>query len=309
MKELLKRWNIISNYEMKPIRSYSGKAFALITDDNLRYILKEKGNSLKALREYKLLSCLYNQDLPVAVPILTSSGLPYAEYGSKTFSLYPCLAGVEITDHYSKGSTIRGHNFGLAIARLHKALVKCRCIEGFSEMDLLSQIIDWAIPVIQQNHSHVSLPSFDSLIEQFREFDSTTYKLLPRQLIHRDMHPSNMLFNNGELTGIVDYDMVSQGPRIFDVCYCATSILIGGFSDLKKREQWGEIFGSLLHGYEELNRLAKEERASVLTVLIAIQLIFMAFSFETGNVSAAKCNGQALKWLLGNENRLIAHIA
>ena len=76
------------------------------------------------------------------------------------------------------------------------------------------------------------------------------YKELPRQLIHRDAHPSNMLFSAGRLTGLLDFELVRRGPRIFDLCYCASSLLVDGFEDCEKGQKWPSLFRSLVRGYE-----------------------------------------------------------
>lgn len=300
-QKVLRHWNISGNYSLKPIHSYWKKSSRVITDNDLCYVLKEKENSGKSVQEYKLLLCLQRQGLPVSVPLLTDSGLPYAEDSGKVFCLYPRLPGVEAVDHYSEGSQRRAYHYGSAIAALHRALLNCDSLEGFSGMDLIGQIVTWAIPSARENQHHLDVAFSDSLIERFEKFGATTYRLLPKQLSHRDIHPGNMLFDKGKLTGIVDFEMVTRGPRVFDLCYCGTSVLISGITDSRKRERWGEIFTSILDGYESSGKITKEEYSSIFEVLIAIELIFMAYSFERGDVSAAKCNGETLKWLLGKK--------
>lgn len=307
-QKVLRHWNISGKYSLEPIPSYWGKSYVVTTDSNHHYILKEKEDSTKATQEYGLLSCLRRQGLPVAPPILTNSELPYTEYKSRIFCLCSCLPGTETVDHYCEGSLERAHDFGLAIGRLHKTLFSCSSVEGFAEMDLVNHVVSWAIPIVRKNSSISGLDCTDTWVERFRQFGATTYTLLPKQLIHKDINPSNMLFKDGNLTGIVDFDMVTHGPEVFDVCYCGSSILVGGFTDSKKREKWIDIFVSLVQGYETLRQLTKEERSSVFLVLVAIQLMFMAFSLERGQIGPAKRNTEVLKWLNANANRIRTHM-
>jgi prepilin-type processing-associated H-X9-DG protein len=60
---------------------------------------------------------------------------------------------------------------------------------------------------------------------------STINRELPIQLIHRDAHPANMLFLDGRISGWLDFELIVRGPRLFDLCYCATSILMNGMDD------------------------------------------------------------------------------
>ncbi len=48
-------------------------------------------------------------------------------------------------------------------------------------------------------------------------------------LIHRDLHPANVLFDNGELSGIVDWTNASVGPVEVDISRCRVqaALLVG----------------------------------------------------------------------------------
>lgn len=51
------------------------------------------------------------------------------------------------------------------------------------------------------------------------------YDRLPRQLIHRDVHFGNFLFDHGEFSGYIDFDLSQKNIRIFDICYFLTGLL------------------------------------------------------------------------------------
>jgi aminoglycoside phosphotransferase (APT) family kinase protein len=42
--------------------------------------------------------------------------------------------------------------------------------------------------------------------------------------LHRDYHPGNVLFADGQLTGVVDWVETSWGPADLDVAHCATNL-------------------------------------------------------------------------------------
>ena len=41
----------------------------------------------------------------------------------------------------------------------------------------------------------------------------------PRQIIHGDWHPGNMLFRKGKVAAVLDYDAATMGPRAADIAY------------------------------------------------------------------------------------------
>lgn len=60
----------------------------------------------------------------------------------------------------------------------------------------------------------------DGVMNDIVAFLRRDYKTLPRQLIHRDMHTSNLLYRNG-MFSYIDFDMSQRNVRIFDIVYLA----------------------------------------------------------------------------------------
>lgn len=48
----------------------------------------------------------------------------------------------------------------------------------------------------------------------------------PIQVVHRDLHPANVLFSRGTLTGIVDWANLSLGPREVDISRCRIEVAL-----------------------------------------------------------------------------------
>jgi Ser/Thr protein kinase RdoA (MazF antagonist) len=120
---------------------------------------------------------------------------------------------------------------------------------------------------------------------------------LPQTVIHRDPHPGNLLFEDGQLSGILDFDLMMRGPRIFDPCYCATSLLLAQFPDARHRGHWLDLWQALLAGYRRLVPLTAAEQAGLFTMLAVIQLLFIAYALRTHRPDAASMNQSALLWL------------
>ena len=63
--------------------------------------------------------------------------------------------------------------------------------------------------------------------------------------IHRDFHPGNVLWKTGRLTGVVDWQSASIGPRSVDIGHCRANLM---FDDPPRADiftrMWEEISGS-----------------------------------------------------------------
>lgn len=297
MEELLRRWNIGHISAIEPI---SRQASLVRAADGRCFVLKGKPDLTQAEREANLLSSLSDVGAPVATPLRTVDGAWHTSHEGKVYCLYPWLPGEIIDDHYAGDAAGRANAFGKAIGFLHTCLSKCDSTNGFRELKLVEQLQEWAIPSVRRNRTMVDGSTIERIWEAVGPELSSLYGELPKQLIHRDPHPANMLFDAGSLTGFVDFEMVVRGPRIFDVCYCGSSILVGGFQDSAKVEKWPSLFRSLARGYQQVYPLTSPERRALYGVFVAIQLLFVAFSFETQAADAAKCNASVLKWLSAN---------
>lgn len=273
---------------------------SVTTSAGNRYVLKRRNASAFMDREPGLTAFLRDSGLPVAVPMPTRTGAACLDSATGLYALYPRLDGEVIREHYGSGSSERAHRFGRAIARLHLALQQWPGESIAPGLDLVAQVRDWALPCIRRHSEQLDCARVATAAAICISELEPAAPGLPVQWIHRDIHPANMLFVQDELTGILDFEMAQRGPRVFDPCYCATSILIGGWKDPSNRSAWPGLLSAILAGYEEAILLSRVEKQALTAVLCAIELIFMAFSLEHGQFGPARCNQEVLLWLLAN---------
>ena len=126
------------------------------------------------------------------------------------------------------------------------------------------------------------------------------YPALPKQLIHRDAHPGNMLFQDGKLTGWLDFEIMLRGPRLFDLGYCATSLWVSGMDDPAKHQTWFSLLAALVEGYESVSPLEPVEHQALKTILLSVEVIIIAFFARLDHPVAVNHNVQALVWLYHN---------
>jgi len=304
MKSILNNWHIGKIEKVEPITSYWGKTSLVTVGEGTNYVLKEKGDFQKAEREYHLVVCLSQAGAPVAVPLLTRDSSWFARQNDKLYCLYPCLPGEVFAEHYRGNALARAEGFGRALSNLHTSLLKVDPLVSIPELQLVEQIERWALPRIFEGTDPAESSAIKDAWCIVEDEIEPVYDQLPKQIIHRDPNPANFLFQGGQLTGFLDFDMAVRGPRIFDLCYCGTSILVSGYPDQAKMQQWTELFQRLIDGYQETYPLTSAEKSSLFAVLVMIEFQFAAFSLETGADGAARWNLNLVAWLMENRRHL-----
>ncbi len=88
----------------------------------------------------------------------------------------------------------------------------------------------------------------------------------PKQIVHGDWHPGNMLFAKRRVVAVIDYDAARLQQRVIDVANGALQFsILGGGDD---PSQWPEYvdetrFKRFLRGYDAVNVLSKREIRAV----------------------------------------------
>ena len=193
---------------------------------------------------------------------------------------------------------------GEIIGQLHLALAKIEdCV---SEADLLSTVRDWAIP-----KSKEALGLSEDFCRSYQTTFSGLYPRLPRQIIHRDPNPGNIIcaddrwgFIDFELAEHSDNDGVDFNFTIVHTLeagktyvYAATAGLSETFDGCN--EGWLDIYRDILWGYDSAVHLTDAERQAVPYVILANQFVCVAwFAEQEQDLELFETNRRMTKWLI-----------
>jgi len=138
---------------------------------------------------------------------------------------------------------------------------------------------------------------FDDYIENF----GALYGKLPKQLIHRDPNPSNILFEGDEVSGFIDFDLSELTSVVGCLLLCNRNIV--------RKQRWGiwKMARNTCRNSKGLwpwSQADLEEKQAVFYVICSIQMICIAF-FESNNIykELAKTNRQMFKFIIQNKKR------
>ena len=256
---------------------YVGEEFVLKYTTNLGK-LKKNNEVSKVLKSIGLLS---------AVPIPANDGKEYIQDVEIYFYLTRRLPGTQMTAHrFGEGD---GRFVGEIIGQLHLALAKIE--DPVSEADLLATVRDWALPKVK-----AALKLSDTFCNKYLDTFADLYPNLPRQIIHRDPNPGNIICADNQW-GFIDFELAERNARIYDPCYAATAVLSETFG--QNNDRWLAIYRDILCGYDSVAKLTEDERRAIPYVILANQFVCVAwFSGQEKYAEIYETNKRMTAWLI-----------
>ena len=251
------------------------------------FVLKYTANLSKLKNHIEVSKAIESIGLLSASPVATTDGQEYIRDGELYFYVTRRLPGTQLASHSFGDGDARF--VGEIIGQLHLALSKIDdCI---SDADLLATVRDWALPNAQQ-----ALGLSDDFCKEYLDTFAALYPKLPRQIIHRDPNPGNIICNHDQW-GFIDFDLAERNARIYDPCYAATAVLSESFG--KDNDKWLEIYRNIICGYDSVAHLTDEERKAIPYVIFANQFVCVAwFAGQNKYAELFGTNKKMTLWLI-----------
>ena len=251
------------------------------------FVLKYTANLSKLKNHIEVSKAIESIGLLSASPVATADGKEYIQDGELYFYVTKRLSGTQMVSHSFGDGDARF--VGEIIGQLHLALSKIEdCV---SEADLLATVRDWALPNAQQ-----ALGLSDDFCKEYLDTFTALYPKLPRQIIHRDPNPGNIICNQDQW-GFIDFDLAERNARIYDPCYAATAVLSENFG--KDNDKWLEIYRNIICGYDSVAHLTDEERKAIPYVIFANQFVCVAwFAGQNKYAELFGTNKKMTLWLI-----------
>lgn len=262
------------------------------------FFLKARPSVERAQREVRLLQDLARAGLPAPIPIPCVDGSPYARRASATYWLARALPGAHLELPEGTGGLRDAARMGQALAKLHRALGAASNVAAFP---VFTDSVSGHLERLLAQNPPLDLDRLAVLTSRLAPIPE-----LPTQLLHRDPHRLNLLFRDGEVTGYLDFDQALLGPRLLDLCYCATGILSERFRVAGYPTYWVEVVRELARAYAAVSPLSGQEIAAAWSMLATVQLIFVSYCLAGGQVEAARMNQDMLFWMEEHRDALEA---
>ena len=251
------------------------------------YVLKYTADLGKLKKHIEVSKALQSIGLLSAVPVLTAEGKEYIQDGEVYFYLTCRLPGEQMVSHRFEDGD--GRFVGEIIGQLHLALAKIDdCV---SEADLLATVKGWALPKASS-----ALGLSDAFCKDYLDTFAGLYPDLPRQIIHRDPNPGNIICADDQW-GFIDFELAERNARIYDPCYAATAVLSETFG--QNDDRWLEIYRDIICGYDSVAHLTEAERRAIPYIILANQFVCVAwFSEQDKYAEIFEINKRMTAWLI-----------
>jgi homoserine kinase type II len=117
----------------------------------------------------------------------------------------------------------------------------------------------------------------------------------PKQYVHGDWHPGNMLYRDNHVVAVIDYDSARQLPRIIDIANGALQFsIIAGDDDVAKWPDYVDEsrFKRFMRGYDQAMLLSEAEIRTLpwlmVEALIAEAVLPIALTGQFGRMEGLK---------------------
>ncbi len=271
--ELLESNYLIKVQQVEPVsRGYTNQSYLIKAESDYILRISWSGKSIEQVKnEEKLLSFL-NTDyvqLPVPELVATSRGNKRCEFRNnrRRFAhLYHKLPGEVKYQWYEQCKDQELFNILTLLNKLHNATKHIE--EPISDPIFFLKeklnTIKQENQILQNNLFNVGITDLTPFLKQSRNIIYHADKLLSDaqtlQWIHADLQLENILFENNQLSGIVDFDNVKYSLKELDLIFALFSICRFSRSD----QQFQYNKKQMLKGLEFYKTLTKNTRAPLL---------------------------------------------
>lgn len=216
---------------------------------------------------------------PVAAPETMANGASLVEAGGRLYALFRRLPGA-LGPAYG---TAHIHLKGRLLARLHGDLARVGVDgqrPGFGrvwELDTRERMMNDVLRDFGETQRELGWAIRAQRYRSLRELSRLGYGDLPDTLIHFDFTRENLLFDDGRLTGVLDFDHVHFDARAVDIAWTIISDCTEPPEDTSISI---ELAGALVAGYAEQSALDERELRLVVPLMRARHLSLLNASLR-----------------------------
>ena len=282
----LSKYNIDNINEFSGIKGGTSNSNYLLTADNKKFILtifEERTNQENLPFYFDLMNHLNAHDIKCPEVIKDKQGNFSNSIKQKHAVITSFLTGSSL----EKIKPIHCSNLGLTIAKMHNASEKLNIKRenelGFDKLGII-------IEKLNTYKKHIDYEKLKFIEDEFLFLSREISKDLPSGIIHADLFPDNIFFEENNLTGIIDFYFSCNDFYAYEIAICLNAWCFedsnNEFNPTKAKYLLGSYNQERKFSNEEVEALPLLARASALRYLLTRLLDF--YSHEDSDLILKK---------------------
>ena len=282
----LSKYNIDNINEFSGIKGGTSNSNYLLTADNKKFILtifEERTNQENLPFYFDLMNHLNAHDIKCPEVIKDKQGNFSNSIKQKHAVITSFLTGSSL----EKIKPIHCSNLGLTIAKMHNASEKLNIKRenelGFDKLGII-------IEKLKTYKKHIDDEKLKFIEDEFLFLSREINKDLPSGIIHADLFPDNIFFEENNLTGIIDFYFSCNDFYAYEIAICLNAWCFedsnNEFNPTKAKYLLGSYNQERKFSNEEVEALPLLARASALRYLLTRLLDF--YSHEESDLILKK---------------------
>ena len=282
----LSKYNIDNINEFSGIKGGTSNSNYLLTADNKKFILtifEERTNQENLPFYFDLMNHLNAHDIKCPEVIKDKQGNFSNSIKQKHAVITSFLTGSSL----EKIKPIHCSNLGLTIAKMHNASEKLNIKRenelGFDKLGII-------IEKLKTYKKHIDDEKLKFIEDEFLFLSGEISKDLPSGIIHADLFPDNIFFEENNLTGIIDFYFSCNDFYAYEIAICLNAWCFedsnNEFNPTKAKYLLGSYNQERKFSNEEVEALPLLARASALRYLLTRLLDF--YSHEDSDLILKK---------------------
>ena len=282
----LSKYNIDKVNEFSGIKGGTSNSNYLLTADNKKFILtifEERTNQENLPFYFDLMNHLNAHDIKCPEVIKDKQGNFSNSIKQKHAVITSFLTGSSL----EKIKPIHCSNLGLTIAKMHNASEKLNIKRenelGFDKLGII-------IEKLKTYKKHIDDEKLKFIEDEFLFLSREISKDLPSGIIHADLFPDNIFFEENNLTGIIDFYFSCNDFYAYEIAICLNAWCFedsnNEFNPTKAKYLLGSYNQERKFSNEEVEALPLLARASALRYLLTRLLDF--YSHEDSDLILKK---------------------
>ena len=282
----LSKYNIDNINEFSGIKGGTSNSNYLLTADNKKFILtifEERTNQENLPFYFDLMNHLNAHDIKCPEVIKDKQGNFSNSIKQKHAVITSFLTGSSL----EKIKPIHCSNLGLTIAKMHNASEKLNIKRenelGFDKLGII-------IEKLKTYKKHIDDEKLKFIEDEFLFLSREINKDLPSGIIHADLFPDNIFFEENNLTGIIDFYFSCNDFYAYEIAICLNAWCFedsnNEFNPTKAKYLLGSYNQERKFSDEEVEALPLLARASALRYLLTRLLDF--YSHEDSDLILKK---------------------